>query len=131
MTLTLHSPAFESGAPIPARFDHEHGDLSPALAWDGVPEDTVALVLLADDPDAPVEGSFVHWVLYNLDPAREGIAEGEQPAEAAAGAKGTGRAGMPARRGRAAGPGPPRPPSSRQSLDGGGSCSWWRRRAGG
>ena len=31
MTLTLRSPAFESGAPIPARFDHERGDLSPAL----------------------------------------------------------------------------------------------------
>jgi phosphatidylethanolamine-binding protein (PEBP) family uncharacterized protein len=67
MTLTLRSSAFESGAPIPARFDHERGDLSPALTWDGVPEGTVGLVLLVDDPDAPVEGSFVHWVLYNLD----------------------------------------------------------------
>src|SRR5262249_25886620 len=66
MTLTLRSPAFEPGAPIPARFDHERGDLSPALAWDGVPEGTAGLVLLADDPDAPVEGSFVHWVLFNL-----------------------------------------------------------------
>src|SRR5262249_60527966 len=53
MTLTLRSPAFEPGAPIPARFDHERGDLSPALAWDGVPEGTAGLVLLADDPDAP------------------------------------------------------------------------------
>jgi phosphatidylethanolamine-binding protein (PEBP) family uncharacterized protein len=70
MTLTLRSSAFEQGAPIPARFDHEQGDLSPALAWDGVPEGTAALVLLVDDPDAPVQGSFVHWVLYNLDPAR-------------------------------------------------------------
>jgi phosphatidylethanolamine-binding protein (PEBP) family uncharacterized protein len=66
MTLTLRSLAFEPGTPIPARFDHEQGDLSPALAWDGVPEGTAALVLLVDDPDAPVEGSFVHWVLYNL-----------------------------------------------------------------
>lgn len=38
MTLALHSPAFEPGSPIPARFDHERGDLSPALIWDGVPE---------------------------------------------------------------------------------------------
>ena len=62
MKLTLRSPAFESGAPIPARFDHQRGDLSPALIWDGVPEGTAGLVLLVDDPDAPVEGSFVHWV---------------------------------------------------------------------
>ena len=55
--------------------------LFPALAWDGVPESTAGLVLLADDPDAPVQGSFVHWVLYNLDPARPGVAQGEVPAE--------------------------------------------------
>ncbi len=47
-----------------------------------MPEGTAGLVLLVDDPDAPVEGSFVHWVLYNLDPARRGIAESEVPAEA-------------------------------------------------
>ena len=55
-----------------------------------MPEGTAGLVVLVDDPDAPVEGSFVHWVLYNLDPARQGIAEGEEPAEAAAGANGFG-----------------------------------------
>jgi Raf kinase inhibitor-like YbhB/YbcL family protein len=93
MTLTLRSPAFEQGAPIPARFDHERGDLSPALAWDGVPEGAASLVLLVDDPDAPVEGSFVHWVLVGLDPARQGIAEGEEPAEASPGVNGFGRPG--------------------------------------
>jgi Raf kinase inhibitor-like YbhB/YbcL family protein len=93
MTLTLRSPAFESGGPIPARFDHEQGDLSPALSWDGVPGGTAGLVLLVDDPDAPVEGSFVHWVLYNIDPARRGMAEGEEPAEATAGANGFGQPG--------------------------------------
>lgn len=93
MTLTLRSPAFEPGTPIPARFDHGHGDRSPALLWDGVPAGTAGLVLLVDDPDAPIEGSFVHWVLYDLDPARQSIAEGEVPAEAVAGANGFGRAG--------------------------------------
>jgi len=93
MTLTLRSLQFEPGSPIPARFDHDRGDLSPALTWDGVPRGTAGLVLLVDDPDAPVEGSFVHWVLSNIDPARQGIAEGEVPAEATAGANGFGRPG--------------------------------------
>jgi Raf kinase inhibitor-like YbhB/YbcL family protein len=93
VTLTLRSPAFEPGTAIPARFDHERGDLSPALVWDGVPEGTAELVLLVDDPDAPIQGSFVHWVLYHLDPARHGVAEGEIPAEAAAGANGFGLPG--------------------------------------
>ena len=93
MPAALRSPAFESGTPIPARFDHEQGDLSPALTWVGVPEGTAGLVLLVDDPDAPVQGSFVHWVLCNLDPARQGVAEGEVPAEATAGANGFGQPG--------------------------------------
>jgi Raf kinase inhibitor-like YbhB/YbcL family protein len=93
MTLTLRSPAFEPGAPIPARFDNERGDLSPALTWDSVPDGTAGLVLLVDDPDAPIEGSFVHWVLFDLDPARKGLAEGEVPTEATAGANGFGRPG--------------------------------------
>jgi len=67
--------------------------MTPALTWDGVPNGTARLVLLVDDPDAPVEGSFVHWVLFDLDPARQGIAEGEVPAEATAGANGYGRPG--------------------------------------
>ena len=83
-------PCIRAETPIPARFDHERGDLSPALAWDGVPESTAGLVLPADDPDAPVRGSFVHRVLYNLDPARQGAAQGEVPAEAMAGASGFG-----------------------------------------
>ena len=37
-------PCVRAGTPIPARFDHERGDLSPALAWDGVPESTAGLV---------------------------------------------------------------------------------------
>jgi len=93
MTLTLRSPAFSPGSPIPARFDHDSGDLSPALVWDDVPEGAAGLVLLVDDPDAPIAGSFVHWVLANLDPTRQGLTEGEVPAEAAVGVNGFGRPG--------------------------------------
>jgi Raf kinase inhibitor-like YbhB/YbcL family protein len=93
VTFTLRSPAFEAEAPIPARFANEWGDLSPALTWEGVPEGTAGLVLIVDDPDAPIEGSFVHWILFNLDPARSGLGEGEVPAEATAGANGFGRPG--------------------------------------
>lgn len=39
-------------------------------------------MLLVDDPDAQIEGSFVHGVLYGLDPNRRGLAEGEIPGEA-------------------------------------------------
>jgi Raf kinase inhibitor-like YbhB/YbcL family protein len=93
MTFSLSSPAFEEGTPIPERFDHEHGDVSPPLQWDCVPDGTVELVLLVDDPRAPVDGSFVHWVLFELSPLRTGLEEDEQPAEARHGSNGYGQPG--------------------------------------
>ncbi|MGD0944472.1 MAG: YbhB/YbcL family Raf kinase inhibitor-like protein [Acidimicrobiales bacterium] len=93
MTLTLSSPDFEDGKPIPSRFDHASGDVSPALHWQGVPDGTAELVLLMIDPDARTKGGFVHWVLYGLDPARTGLKEGETPAEASPGAQGYGQPG--------------------------------------
>ena len=38
MSLTIASPAFDHGESIPARFTCEGKDVSPALAWDGVPD---------------------------------------------------------------------------------------------
>jgi len=93
MTLTLRSSAFDDGAPIPSAFDHDSGDQSPPLSWSGVPDEAVGLVLLVDDPDAPIEGSFVHWVLHGIDSQRSGLAAGEVPSEAAAGANGFGTEG--------------------------------------
>lgn len=93
MTLTLTSSAFADGQPIPARFDHAHGDVSPPLSWEEVAEGTAELVLLVDDPDAPIEGSFVHWVLFGLAPSRTALSEGESPAETSHGANGFGQPG--------------------------------------
>jgi Raf kinase inhibitor-like YbhB/YbcL family protein len=93
VSLSLRSPAFADGAPIPPAFDHDSGDRSPPLQWDGVPDATAELVLLVDDPDAPIQGSFVHWVLCGLDPGRRGLRKAEVAGEAVAGANGFGVAG--------------------------------------
>jgi Raf kinase inhibitor-like YbhB/YbcL family protein len=93
MGFALHSSAFEDGAPIPRAYCHDRGDMSPPLSWDGVPDQAVELVLLVDDPDAPVRGSFVHWVMFGLDPTRRGLAEGEILPEASSGVNGFGTAG--------------------------------------
>ena len=79
MALTLTSPAFGPGAGIPARYTCEGEDVSPALAWSGVPPGTRSLVLIVDDPDAPdpraPKTTWVHWVLYDLPPASTGLPE--------------------------------------------------------
>ncbi len=65
MALTLTSPAFAQGRPIPAKYTCDDQDISPPLHWDYVPPATQALALIVDDPDAPV-GVWDHWLLFNL-----------------------------------------------------------------
>ncbi|MGB6428626.1 MAG: YbhB/YbcL family Raf kinase inhibitor-like protein [Methyloceanibacter sp.] len=78
MALTLTSPAFEPSASIPSIYTCEAENVSPPLAWDGVPEGTKSLALIIDDPDAPDPKApkrvWVHWVLYNLPPEAKGLA---------------------------------------------------------
>jgi len=63
--MTIKSRAFEDGGMIPAQYTCEGADVSPPLSWDGCPETTESLVVIADDPD--VSGKpWVHWLLYNL-----------------------------------------------------------------
>ena len=75
MSIELTSSAFADGAPIPSKYTCEGEDISPPLAWSGVPAKAKSLVLIVDDPDAPdpaaPKTTWVHWVLYNL-PANAG-----------------------------------------------------------
>lgn len=80
MMLTLTSSAYEDGGPIPPRYTCEGDDISPPLAWSGIPDGTRSLVLIIDDPDAPdpqaPRMTWVHWVLYNIPRDAAGLAEG-------------------------------------------------------
>jgi len=78
VTLTLTSPAFAPGKPIPARYSCEGLDLSPPLRWSQPPSGTRSLVLICEDPDAPT-GTWVHWVLFNLSPSLRELPEGVPP----------------------------------------------------
>jgi len=61
--MQLTTTAFKSGTAIPKKFTGE--DVSPPLAWTGVPAGTQSFALIMEDPDAP-PGTWVHWVLYDL-----------------------------------------------------------------
>jgi Raf kinase inhibitor-like YbhB/YbcL family protein len=61
--LTLISTAFGAGDPIPREFTCHGEDVSPPLAWQGVPPGTAALVLFVDDPDGR---DWVHWIVLDL-----------------------------------------------------------------
>jgi Phosphatidylethanolamine-binding protein len=53
MAMTLNSPAFKQNGHIPTKYTCEGEDVSPPLAWEGVPNGAKSLVLIIDDPDAP------------------------------------------------------------------------------
>ena len=76
MSLKLTSTAFRNQGEIPEKYSRKGGNVSPPLAWSGTPEDTISLVLIIDDPDAPA-GRFVHWLLYNISPDIEELEEGQ------------------------------------------------------
>ena len=73
--LELKSDAFEQGETIPEKYTCDGDDISPQLSWGQPPEGTEELVLICDDPDAPV-GTWDHWVLYGLAPDTVGLPEG-------------------------------------------------------
>jgi len=67
---SLESEAFDNGGVIPRKHGYKNGNHIPPLKIGGIPENTVSLVLIMDDPDAmSVVGKvWVHWVLWNIDP---------------------------------------------------------------
>ncbi len=81
MALVITSSAFTEGRAIPNRYTCDGPDVSPDLAWSGVPDGTVSLAMICDDPDAPM-GTWVHWVLFNI-PADAGGLPAEIPSDAA------------------------------------------------
>ena len=74
MDIKIASSAFENGGLIPSRYTCDGEDISPPLQWEQVPEGTMSIALICDDPDAPM-GTFVHWVLFNLPAGAKELAE--------------------------------------------------------
>jgi len=79
MTLAITSPAFAADAAIPARYTGDGEDLSPPLAFAGLPAGTASLALIIEDPDAPdpaaPQMTWVHWIVYNIPATARAFAE--------------------------------------------------------
>ena len=75
--LVVTSPTFMDGEHIPSKYTCDGEDVNPPLNMRGIPEGTKSLVLIVDDPDAPM-GTWVHWVVWNIPPKGE-IGEDSAP----------------------------------------------------
>ena len=87
MTINVTSTAFGQNQRIPKKYTGEGDDVSPPLAWTGLPDKTQAVALICDDPDAPTAEPWVHWVIYNLPPTSTGLPEGVPAGRQAQGAR--------------------------------------------
>ena len=76
MTIEVSSLAFESGATIPKKHTGEGQDISPPLQWSELPQGIKEIAIICDDPDAPTQKPFVHWVVYEIPANRTRLPEG-------------------------------------------------------
>lgn len=75
--LNVTSSAFPNKSSIPQKYSCEGENINPPLEINVIPKGTKSLVLIIEDPDAK-GGTFVHWVLWNIEPAYT-IAENSAP----------------------------------------------------
>ncbi len=77
-TMSLTSPAFNENGPMPRLYAGQGvGDnISPPLEWSNVPLGTKELVLIMQDPDAPLPRPVVHLIVIGIPSDLQGVPEG-------------------------------------------------------
>lgn len=75
--VSISSNSFKEGEMIPAKYTCDGANINLSLDIKGVPDEAKSLVIIVDDPDAPV-GNWVHWVVWNI-PLTQHIKENHVP----------------------------------------------------
>ena len=75
---------FQNNEKIPEKYTCRGKDINPPLKIENIPQKTQSLVLIIDDPDAP-NGTWIHWMVANIDPNTAIIAENSVPQDAVQG----------------------------------------------
>lgn len=71
---SLTSDSISEISTIDKTYTCDGKNISPALAWNHAPAQTVSFALILSDPDAP-GGTFYHWVLFNIPKTTSSLAE--------------------------------------------------------
>lgn len=91
-TMEIISSAFAHNEAIPSKYTCDGENVNPPLSFSNVPNETKSLVLIVDDPDAPL-GTWVHWTVWNMPPTTTEIPEKSVPAGAIEGQTSFGKPG--------------------------------------
>jgi Raf kinase inhibitor-like YbhB/YbcL family protein len=87
--MKISSPAFPYEGQIPPEYTCDGADINPPFDIEDIPEQAVSLAFVIDDPDAPM-GNWNHWLIWNIDPRVDHIAENSVPANGVFGTNSSG-----------------------------------------
>jgi Raf kinase inhibitor-like YbhB/YbcL family protein len=80
--MKITSKAFPNGGNIPEQYTRYGANKIPPLHLEDIPETAQSIALVVDEvvehPDAP-DGTFNHWILFNMDPKTKDIQEDRVP----------------------------------------------------
>lgn len=76
--MKISSTKFNNNEGIPSKYTCDGDNVNPPIQVSGVPDNSKSLVLIIDDPDAPSR-TWVHWILWNIDPTITEIKEDSIP----------------------------------------------------
>lgn len=90
--MVITTTAMQLTGEIRKEYTCDGEDKSPSLTFSEVPDTAESLTLIMDDPDAP-NGTFTHWLLYDMSPGTLQLIENTPPAVGKAGKNGFGKLG--------------------------------------
>ncbi len=64
--LVVTSSAFTNNGMMPSKYSCEGKKVSPPLHLAHIPQGTKSIAITMHDPDAPIEGGFTHWTVWNI-----------------------------------------------------------------
>ena len=73
--LDISSTDFKDGDPIPDKDAGDNG-VPPDFSWSSAPGETNSFVVIVEDPDAPGDKPFVHWLVTAIPPTAKSLASG-------------------------------------------------------
>jgi len=76
--MKISSPTFEANQTIPSKYTCDGENINPPFQIFDVPAGAKSLVLISDDPDAPM-GTWVHWTIWNIPPETKEIGKNSAP----------------------------------------------------
>lgn len=79
--MRLTSTAFQEGEKIPSQYTCDGDDVNPPLHISEAPDGTASFALVMDDPDAP-GSTWDHWIVWDISPDTDEIAENSVPPNA-------------------------------------------------